>query len=83
MWPLIGVAVVVLGFALRLNALLVIVCAALATGLAAGIPLLGVLATTRASLFDGVRTVLATDAAIVLAAALLVAVGLGLSRKRG
>ncbi|MGW0753541.1 MFS transporter [Streptomyces sp. NPDC002587] len=50
-------------------------------GLTIGIPLLGVLATTRASLFDGVRTVLAADAAIVLAAALLVAVGLGLGRR--
>ncbi|MFJ6795104.1 MFS transporter [Streptomyces sp. NPDC091268] len=46
-------------------------------GLTIGIPLLGVLATTRPSLFDGVRTVLAVDAALVVAAALLVAVGLG------
>ncbi|MFD9334435.1 MFS transporter [Streptomyces sp. NPDC060028] len=46
-------------------------------GLTIGIPLLGVLATTRASLFDGVRTVLAIDVAIVVAAALLVAIGLG------
>ncbi|MFD3547212.1 MFS transporter [Streptomyces sp. NPDC058655] len=46
-------------------------------GITIGIPLLGVLATTQASLFDGVRTVLAIDAAVVLAAALLVAVGLG------
>ncbi|MFE9633793.1 MFS transporter [Streptomyces sp. NPDC006463] len=51
-------------------------------GLTIGIPLLGVLATTQASLFDGVRTVLAADAAIVLAAALLVAAGLGLSRRK-
>ncbi|MEU3312485.1 hypothetical protein ACFYZT_29120 [Streptomyces sp. NPDC001591] len=33
-------------------------------------------ATTRASLFDGVRTVLAVDAALVVVAALLVAAGL-------
>ncbi|MFJ6777988.1 MFS transporter [Streptomyces yangpuensis] len=46
-------------------------------GLTVGIPLLGVLATTQATLFGGVRTVLAVDAVIVLAAALLVAVGLG------
>ncbi|MFD3696993.1 MFS transporter [Streptomyces sp. NPDC058646] len=46
-------------------------------GLTIGIPLLGVLATTRASLLDGVRTVLAVDAVIVIAAAVLVAVGLG------
>lgn len=45
-------------------------------GITIGIPLLGVLATTRASLLDGVRTVLAIDAAVVLAAALLVAFGL-------
>ncbi|MFD3942452.1 MFS transporter [Streptomyces sp. NPDC058579] len=48
-------------------------------GLTVGIPLLGVLATTGPSLYDGVRTVLAIDAAIVVAAALLLAVGL---RKR-
>ncbi|MGW7460136.1 MFS transporter [Streptomyces sp. NPDC054797] len=47
-------------------------------GLTIGIPLLGVLATTQASLFDGVRTVLVVDAVILLAAALLV--GLGLRR---
>ncbi|MFE9374674.1 MFS transporter [Streptomyces sp. NPDC006711] len=46
-------------------------------GITVGIPLLGVLATTQASLFDGVRTVLAIDAAIVLVTAALVAVGLG------
>ncbi|MFJ8159765.1 MFS transporter [Streptomyces sp. NPDC096136] len=49
-------------------------------GLTIGIPLLGVLATTRAPLFDGVRTVLAVDAALVVGAALLVAVGLGRRR---
>ncbi|MER7466885.1 MFS transporter [Streptomyces sp. NPDC097981] len=46
-------------------------------GLTIGIPLLGVLATTQGSLFDGVRTVLAIDAVIVVAAALLVGIGLG------
>ncbi len=35
--PLIGVLVVVIGFALRLNALLVVTCAGIATGLAAGL----------------------------------------------
>jgi uncharacterized membrane protein len=35
-WPLIGVAVVVLGFALRLNPVLVVVSAGFASGLAAG-----------------------------------------------
>ncbi|MFF2566829.1 MFS transporter [Streptomyces sp. NPDC058084] len=48
-------------------------------GLTVGIPLLGVLATTGDSLYGGVRTVLALDAAIVLATAVLVAFGL---RKR-
>ncbi|GAA2656022.1 MULTISPECIES: MFS transporter [Streptomyces] len=50
-------------------------------GITIGIPLLGVLATTRASLFDGVRTVLTVDAVIVLAAAALVGFGLGFRRK--
>ncbi|MFG2617146.1 MFS transporter [Streptomyces sp. NPDC048507] len=44
-------------------------------GLTIGIPLLGVLATTGTSLFDGVRTVLAVDAALLVLAALLVAAG--------
>ncbi|MGI5448282.1 MFS transporter [Streptomyces sp. CA-243310] len=50
-------------------------------GITIGIPLLGVLATTGSSLFDGVRLVLAVDTAIVLAAAVLVAMGLGLGAK--
>ncbi|WP_406732079.1 MFS transporter [Streptomyces sp. NBC_01794] len=50
-------------------------------GITIGIPLLGVLATTQGSLFDGVRTVLAVDAAVVVAAAALV--GVGLRRARG
>ncbi len=45
-------------------------------GLTVGIPLLGVLATTGTSLFEGVRLVLAVDAGVVLIAAGLVAVGL-------
>ncbi|MEU0197081.1 MULTISPECIES: MFS transporter [unclassified Streptomyces] len=45
-------------------------------GITVGIPLLGVLATTSGDLLSGVHTVLALDAAIVLAAAVLVAVGL-------
>ncbi|MFD9223986.1 MFS transporter [Streptomyces sp. NPDC060064] len=48
-------------------------------GITIGIPLLGVLATTQGSLFDGVRTVLAVDAAVVVGAAVLVGLGL---RKR-
>ena len=43
-WPLIGVAVVVLGFALRLNPVLVVVSAGFASGFAAGKSLLDLLA---------------------------------------
>ncbi|MET7984249.1 MULTISPECIES: MFS transporter [unclassified Streptomyces] len=46
-------------------------------GITVGIPLLGVLATTSHDLLSGVHTVLALDAAVVLAAAALVSVGLG------
>ncbi|MFF0423457.1 MFS transporter [Streptomyces sp. NPDC004520] len=45
-------------------------------GLTVGIPLLGVLATTGSDLFAGVRTVIALDAAIVVGAAVVVALGL-------
>ncbi|EPH39535.1 MFS transporter [Streptomyces aurantiacus] len=45
-------------------------------GITVGIPLLGVLATTTDEVLAGTRTVLALDAAIVLAAAVLVAFGL-------
>ncbi|MEV6170392.1 MFS transporter [Streptomyces sp. NPDC051954] len=48
-------------------------------GLTVGIPLLGVLATTSSDLMSGVHTVVAIDAAIVLAAAALVALGLRVS----
>lgn len=49
-------------------------------GITIGIPLLGVLATTSSDLMSGVHTVLALDAAIVLAAAVLVAAGLRVRR---
>ncbi|MEU6801455.1 MFS transporter [Streptomyces neyagawaensis] len=49
-------------------------------GITVGIPLLGVLATTSGDLLAGVHLVLALDTAIVLAAALLVAVGLRVGR---
>ncbi|NDZ80234.1 MFS transporter [Streptomyces sp. SID10853] len=53
-------------------------------GMTLGIPLLGVLATTGTDLFDGVRTVLGTGAAILVGTAVLVAAGLrGGSRDRG
>jgi MFS family permease len=45
-------------------------------GITVGIPLLGVLATTSGDLLSGVHTVLALDAAFVLAAAVLVGAGL-------
>src|SRR5437764_7855314 len=44
-WPLLGIALVVIGFALRFNPLLVVFVAAIATGLLAGMDLLKVLAT--------------------------------------
>ena len=43
-WPLIGVAVVIGGFALRRNPVLVVVAAGLASGLAAGVSLPDLLA---------------------------------------
>ncbi|RUL77634.1 DUF969 domain-containing protein [Dyella choica] len=43
-WPLLGVAVIIVGFALRLNAVPVVACAALVSGLLAGLPLPDVLA---------------------------------------
>ncbi|MEU9949009.1 MFS transporter [Streptomyces sp. NPDC047939] len=45
-------------------------------GLTVGIPLLGVLATTQGSLFDGVRTVVAVAAGLLVVAAGVVAAGL-------
>jgi uncharacterized membrane protein len=45
-WPLVGLGVVVLGFALRLNALLVVVVAGLATGIAAGMDVQRILELT-------------------------------------
>ncbi|MSP93980.1 MAG: DUF969 domain-containing protein [Alphaproteobacteria bacterium] len=44
MWPLLGIVVVVAGFALRLNGILVVAAAALVTGLAAGLDLATVIA---------------------------------------
>jgi uncharacterized membrane protein len=41
-WPLAGIAIVVAGFALRFNPLLVVVAAALATGILAGLDLVAV-----------------------------------------
>ena len=43
-WPLLGVAIVIAGFALRRNPVLVVVCAGLASGLAAGVNVLDLLA---------------------------------------
>jgi uncharacterized membrane protein len=44
LWPLLGIAVLVIGFAAGLNPLLVVVAAALATGLAAGLAPLHIIA---------------------------------------
>jgi uncharacterized membrane protein len=44
-WPLLGIALVVLGFALRFNPLLVVAAAAIVTGLLGGMPFMKVLAT--------------------------------------
>jgi uncharacterized membrane protein len=44
MWPLIGIGVVIAGFALRVNPLLVVVAAALSSGIAAGIDPVAVIA---------------------------------------
>jgi predicted MFS family arabinose efflux permease len=52
-------------------------------GITVGIPLLGVLATTSDDLLSGTRTVMALNAAIVLATAALVAVGLGAVSRGG
>jgi uncharacterized membrane protein len=44
-WPLLGIALVVIGFALRFNPLLVVAVAAMVTGLLGGLPFAKVLAT--------------------------------------
>ncbi|HNR92051.1 MAG TPA: DUF969 domain-containing protein [Dokdonella sp.] len=51
-WPLIGVAVVVIGFALRRNPVLVVVAAGLASGLAAGMSLPTLLGTLGKAFVD-------------------------------
>ncbi|WP_340622217.1 DUF969 domain-containing protein [Xenorhabdus siamensis] len=42
-WPLIGIAVIIVGFILRLNPVLIVTIAGLVTGLAAGMPILDIL----------------------------------------
>lgn len=44
MWPLLGIVVVILGFALRFNPLVVVIAAALTSGMAAGLDLTTVIA---------------------------------------
>ena len=56
-WPLLGVLVVVLGFALRLNPMLVVVAAGLTSGLAAGLSLPDLLSLLGQSFLDS-RTLL-------------------------
>lgn len=52
-WPLLGVAVIVVGFALRFNAVPVVVGAALVSGLLAGLPLPALLALLGKSFVSG------------------------------
>ena len=52
-WPLLGVAVIVVGFALRFNAVPVVVCAALVSGLLAGLSLPALLALLGKSFVSG------------------------------
>jgi len=52
-WPLLGVAVIVVGFALRFNAVPVVVGAALVSGLLAGLPLPALLALLGESFVSG------------------------------
>ena len=56
-WPLLGIAVVVCGFALRLNPALVVVAAGISSGLAAGLPIPDLLALLGRS-FVSNRTLL-------------------------
>lgn len=44
LWPLIGVAVIIAGFVLRFNPMLVVICAAIVTAFAAGFPIDKILA---------------------------------------
>ena len=46
LWPLLGIAVVIVGFALRMNALAVVVAAGLVTGIAAGMGVARILEVT-------------------------------------
>jgi uncharacterized membrane protein len=55
-WPLLGIALVVIGFALRFNPLLVVAIAGIATGLLAGMPLLKVIGVLGKGFHDN-RTV--------------------------
>jgi uncharacterized membrane protein len=49
LWPLIGVAVIIVGFVLRANPVLVVIVAGIVTGLAAAMPLDKILATLGSS----------------------------------
>jgi uncharacterized membrane protein len=52
MWVLLGIAVVVAGFVLRFNPLLVVIAAAIVTGVAAGIDLVGIVTAFGKSFND-------------------------------
>ena len=45
LWPLIGVAIIIVGFVLRFNPMLVVIVTAVGTALAAGFPIDKILAT--------------------------------------
>ena len=54
-WPLLGIAVVVAGFVLRLNPVIVVVTAGIVSGLAAGMPLCSILRRNRSGPTQRVR----------------------------
>ena len=56
-WPLLGIAIVVIGFALRFNPLVVVVGAALATGVLAGLNLVAVIEALGKA-FNDIKTTL-------------------------
>jgi uncharacterized membrane protein len=69
-WPLLGIALVVVGFALRFNPLLVVAVAAIATGLLGGMPFMKVLAALGLTTVAGqAQTVRPLVAPMALAAA--------------
>ena len=81
-WPLLGIALVVLGFALRLNPLLVVATAAVATGLLGGFTTFSAFSLDALTLWERgqVGVALAYVLASVVVSLLAVAAGFFLSR---